>query len=69
MNDTAMNDAASFLLKVIVISVALSLLIKYGGPLLPVPEANHLNQWAIAIVLLPSCALGIGLVSILKKTP
>lgn len=62
-----MNDTASFLLKVIVISAALSLLIKYGGPLLPVPAADDLNKWATLIVLLPSFALGIGLVSILKK--
>ncbi len=64
-----MNDTASFLLKVIVISAVLSLLVKYGGQMLPLPAADNLNQWAIAIVLLPSFALGIGLVSILKKTP
>ena len=64
-----MNDITRFIIKVILLSAALSLLIKYGGPLLPfqmpyTPAANQgLNGTVIAIVVLPSLVIGIGLAS------
>lgn len=63
-----MNSAISFLVKVIVASAVLSLLIKYGGPLLAIDEpfTERLNGLVTAIVLLPSTAIGIGLFFLLK---
>ncbi|MGC1308846.1 MAG: hypothetical protein WA885_16590 [Phormidesmis sp.] len=63
-----MNDTNSFLVKVIVLSALLSLLIKYGGPLLPIaaPYTERLNGLVTAIVLLPSIAIGLSLLIILK---
>ena len=64
-----MNDSTRFIIKVILLSAAFSLLIKYGGPLLPfqmpyTPAANQgLNGIVIAIVVLPSLVLGIALAS------
>ncbi|MGB3293961.1 MAG: hypothetical protein WBB01_13325 [Phormidesmis sp.] len=64
-----MNDITRFVVKVILLSAALSLLLKYGGPLLPfqapyTPATNRgLNGIVTAIVVLPSLAIGIGLAS------
>ncbi len=65
-----MNDTASFLLKVLVISAALSGLIKYGGQLLPLqaPYTDGLNGLVTAIVVLPSIVIGIGLFVTLKRS-
>lgn len=60
-----MNDKARFVTKVILLSAALSALIKYGGPLLPfqmpyTPAANQgLNALVIAIILLPSLVIAL----------
>ncbi len=60
-----MNDKARFVVKVILLSAALSALIKYGGPLLPfqmpyTPAANQgLNALVIAIILLPSLVIAL----------
>jgi ABC-type Fe3+ transport system permease subunit len=62
-----MNDTVSFLVKVTVLSAALSLLIKYGGRWLPLPYTEQLNSSVTLIVLLPSLAIGLGLLSLLKK--
>ena len=63
-----LDSVAGFLIKVIVASVLLSLLIKYAGPLLPIdaPYTERLNGLVVAIVLLPSLAIGAGLVFLLK---
>ena len=65
-----MNDTASFLAKVIILSALLSLLIKYGGPLLPLrsPFTSSLNGLVTAIVVLPSTVIGIGLVALLNRS-
>jgi hypothetical protein len=59
MNSKNMNsksDTLIFLAKVIVSSAALSALIKFGGPLLPVAglAGAELNRIAIALILTPS---------------
>ncbi|MEL6938246.1 MAG: hypothetical protein AAFO84_03535 [Cyanobacteria bacterium J06598_1] len=56
----AMKDTAGFLLKVLALSAGLSVLIKVGGPGLPVAglEGNALNYLAIALVTLPSIVVG-----------
>ena len=66
-----MNHTAGFVIKVIVLSAILSLLVKYGGRLLPLsaPYTEHLNGLVIAIVVLPSLAIGAGLLLALKKSP
>jgi ABC-type Fe3+ transport system permease subunit len=62
-----MNDTVSFLIKVSVLSAALSALIKYGGRWLPLqmPYTEQLNSLVMLIVMLPSLAIGLGLVSLL----
>ncbi|NJM97463.1 MAG: hypothetical protein HC800_10085 [Phormidesmis sp. RL_2_1] len=69
MNDRT-NNAASFVIKVIMLSLFLSILLKYGGPLLPLqtPYTTALNGLAIAIVVLPSTALGLGLILLAKAS-
>lgn len=68
-----MNDNTVFLVKVIGLSAVLSLLIKYGGPLLPVAaavaaeKAENLNGLATAIVILPSLIMGVILLIALKN--
>lgn len=62
------NRTASFLVKVVVVSALLSLVLKYGGPLLPItaPYTDRLNGLVTAIILLPSLAIGTGLAFLLK---
>ncbi len=63
-----MNDTVSFLIKIIVLSALLSLVIKYGGPLLPFAAPfTDLNGLVTAIVVLPSLVIGIALLAISKK--
>ncbi len=66
-----MNDTVSFLVKVIALSALLSLLIRYGGPLLPLrsPFTSSLNGLVTAIVVLPSATIGLGLIALLKRSP
>lgn len=54
------SDIARFLLKVLVVSLGVSLLIKLGGPMLPMQglEGRSLNQLAIFLILLPSTVMG-----------
>jgi len=64
MNSKNMNskrDTLVFLAKVIVSSAALSALIKFGGPLLPVADlaGAELNRVAIALILCPSLIVAI----------
>lgn len=53
------SDIARFLLKVLVVSLGVSLLIKLGGPMLPMQglEGRSLNQLAIFLILLPSTVM------------
>lgn len=55
-----MKETASFLLKVLALSAALSLVIKWVGPTLPVAslEGAELNYVVIALVTLPSLIVG-----------
>ncbi len=60
-----MKEIASFLLKVLVLSAGLSVLIKVAGPLFVAQgwaqkglQGRSLNYLAIAIVTLPSLAIG-----------
>ena len=68
-----MNENATFLVKVIGLSAVLSLLIKYGGPLLPIAtevaaeKAENLDGLATAIVILPSLIIGVILLIALKS--
>ncbi len=64
MNSKNMNsksDTLIFLAKVIVSSAALSALIKFGGPLLPVAglAGAELNRVAIALIITPSITVAI----------
>lgn len=61
-----MNDTARFIAKVIAASALLSLLVKYGGQLLPfqAPFTSSLNGLVTAIVVLPSIVLGISLLAL-----
>ena len=63
------NSTISFLVKVAIASALLSLLLKYGGPLLPIaaPYTNRLNGLVTAIILLPSLTIGAALVFLLKS--
>lgn len=56
-----MNDTLSFLTKVIISSAALSVLIKFGGPLLPVTTltGTDLNRVAIAFILTPALVVAL----------
>lgn len=62
------NSILGFLAKVAIASLLLSLAIKYGGPLLPVeaPYTERLNGLVTAVIILPSLAVGIGLIYLLK---
>ena len=62
------NSTVSFLVKVVVASALLSWVLKHGGPLLPVaaPYTERLNGLVIAIILLPSLAIGAALIFLLK---
>ena len=55
-----MNDTASFLLKVFLVSAGISLLIEVGGPGLSTQslDTQQLNQVAIATILTPSLIIG-----------
>ena len=59
-----MNTQIGFILKILLLSTALSFLIKYGGQLIPIPQTNTV---AIAIVLFPSVAIGLFLGQIYYK--
>lgn len=65
----AANSMVSFLVKVIVTSALLSVLLKYGGPLLPIdaPYTERLNGLAVAIIVLPSVVVGTGLVVLFRR--
>ena len=67
-NSLKTNSAVGFLVKVLVASVLLSLLIKYGGPLLPIdsPYTARLNGLVTTIILVPSLTVGAGLIFLLK---
>ncbi|PZO12524.1 MAG: hypothetical protein DCF25_17540 [Leptolyngbya foveolarum] len=62
------NGTVGFLVKVVVASALLSLLLKYGGPLLPIaaPYTDRLNGLVTAIILLPSLVIGTALISLIK---
>jgi hypothetical protein len=49
-----MNNPSLFILKLIILSALLSILIKYGGPLLSIPV-----QYSLMIVLAPSLILAL----------
>ena len=51
-----MNTQLGFIVKIILLSTALSFLIKYGGQQLAIAPTNTI---AIAIVLFPSLAIGL----------
>jgi len=55
-----MKNSAQFLLKVILLSAAVSVLIKWSGTSLSVEAMNpdRLNQVATVLILLPSLILG-----------
>ena len=53
-----MNDTVAFVAKIIIYSTILSVLIKYGGQLLPISPTVML---AIAAILLPSIIMAIAL--------
>ncbi|EDX85582.1 hypothetical protein S7335_3283 [Synechococcus sp. PCC 7335] len=59
MNST--KDTLIFLAKVLVSSAALSVLIKFGGPLLPVAglAGSALNWVAIALIITPALTVAI----------
>ncbi|MEL6814221.1 MAG: hypothetical protein AAFP03_05320 [Cyanobacteria bacterium J06598_3] len=65
-----MNDTGSFLLKVILLSALLSVLIKVGGPALPIraPFTESLNGLVTAIVVLPSVLIGVVMLMGLKRS-
>ncbi|HIK57226.1 MAG TPA: hypothetical protein IGS37_18935 [Synechococcales cyanobacterium M55_K2018_004] len=50
-----MSSAVATIVKVMAFSVAFSIVIKYGLPLLPIP---HTNAMALLLVILPTCILG-----------
>ena len=62
------NSMVGFLVKVVVASALLSLLLKYGGPLLPItaPYTERLNGLVTAIILLPSLTIGLALTLLFK---
>jgi hypothetical protein len=51
-----MNTQTGFITKVILLSAAVSLLIKFAGPFFPITETN---LTALTLVLLPSAILGV----------
>lgn len=51
-----MNNPTFFVSKILIISTLISILIKYGGPFIPL-KAN--NYFAISLVFLPSLILGL----------
>lgn len=56
-----MNDTLGFLAKVVVASAALSAMIKFGGPMLPIATLTgaDLNWVAIALIVTPSITVAI----------
>lgn len=62
------DSTVSFLVKVVVASALLSLLLKYGGLLLPIaaPYTDRLNGLVTAIILLPSVMIGVALIFLFK---
>ncbi len=53
-----MNDTIAFVVKILIYSTILSVLIKYGGQLLPISPTVMI---AIATILLPSIIIAIAL--------
>lgn len=53
-----MNDTVAFVVKILIYSTILSVLIKYGGQLLPISPTVMI---AIAAILLPSIIIAIAL--------
>ncbi|MFK8185116.1 MAG: hypothetical protein AB8B99_17225 [Phormidesmis sp.] len=64
------DDTISFLVKVVVLSAALSCLIKYGGALLPftAPFTASLNGLVTAVVLFPSLLIGAALLIQIQRS-
>lgn len=64
-----MSDIASFLAKVFFLSAALSGLIKWGGPLLPIAtlEGTGLNLVAITLIITPALTVAILLWTITRR--
>ncbi|MEL7086509.1 MAG: hypothetical protein AAF268_06260 [Cyanobacteria bacterium P01_A01_bin.3] len=56
---TAFQQAITYLLKLVVLTLALSIAVKYGGPYLHVPEKPAI---ALAILLTPAAIVSITLV-------
>jgi len=52
-------NALGFLAKLLLASAAISAVIKFAGPLLPLPEADVGNGVALAIVLALPIAMGL----------
>ena len=75
---SSLGPTVGFVLKVAVVSAAVSVLIKLVGVWLPVtegpvtellaPDEMRLNQMAIAIVLLPATIVGMVLAVALKRS-
>ena len=67
-SESRSSSTASFLVKVVLASALLSLLLKYGGPLLPIaaPYTERLNGLVTTIIVLPSIAIGVALTFLLK---
>ena len=63
------DDTTSFLIKVVVASALLSLVLKYGGALLPIaaPYTERLNGLVTTIIVLPSLVVGSGLIWLLRS--
>ena len=53
-----MNDTVVFIVKIFILSSILSVVIKYGGQLLPIAPTGII---AIAAILLPSIIVGLAL--------
>ena len=64
------SDTIGLLVKIVVASALLSLLIKYGGPLLPIsmPYTERLNGLVTLIIAIPSLVMGALLVVLLTKS-
>ena len=67
-NQAKTNSILGFLAKVAIASIFLSSAIKYGGPLLPIeaPYTERLNGLVTVVVLVPSLAIGTGLIYLFK---
>lgn len=64
-----MKGSGFFILKVMGLSLLLSIGLKLGGPALPIspPYGAELNRWAIALVLLPTVVMAGVLLALLSR--